>query len=199
MDDLDMLGRDFGFGPRGKSNPMRSGQADRRRNDDASFSDVFGGPAKYTPSSNSVNENKNSTMRDFDYDSIFNSSKSASETNKIKESSSKASSFPVYDKPVYDEDVFDGLPGMKRQPASSAVRFEDDVFASISSPATSKNKNENSKNKNENNDFDDLLGNLAGNGKARENMRSTSAKSSSNSKGFDDLLAEFGSGNASNR
>ncbi|KAL0370923.1 UNVERIFIED_CONTAM: hypothetical protein Sangu_0410400 [Sesamum angustifolium] len=192
MDDLDMLGRDFGFGPRGKSNPMRSGQADRRRNDDASFSDVFGGPAKYTPSSNAVNENKNSTMRDFDYDSIFNSSKSASETNKRKETSSKAASFPVYDKPVYDEDIFDGLPGMKSQPASSAVRFEDDVFASISSPATSKNKNEN-------NDFDDLLGNLAGNGKARENMRSTSAKSGLNSKGFDDLLAEFGSGNASNR
>ncbi|KAL0458997.1 UNVERIFIED_CONTAM: hypothetical protein Slati_0526900 [Sesamum latifolium] len=162
MDDLDMLGRDFGFGPRGKSNPMRSGQADRRRNNDPSFSDVFGGPAKYTPSSNSVNDNKNSTMSDFDYDSIFNSSKSASETNKSKDSSSKASSFPVYDKPVYDEDIFDGLPGMKSQPASSTV---------------------------------------SGNGKVRENMRSTSAKSSSNSKGFDDLLAEFGSGNsaASNR
>ncbi|KAK4419760.1 Auxilin-related protein 2 [Sesamum alatum] len=194
MDDLDMLGRDFGFGPRGKSNPMRSGQADRRRNGDPSFSDVFGEPAKYTPSSNSVNDNKNSTMSDFDYDSIFNSSKSASEANKSKDSSSKTSSFPVYDKPVYDEDIFDGLPGMKNKPASSTVRFEDDVFASISSPASSKNKNEN-------NDFDDLLGNLTGNKRAGGNMRSTSAKSSSNSKGFDDLLAEFGSGNsaASNR
>ncbi|KAI3450161.1 hypothetical protein Pfo_006826 [Paulownia fortunei] len=194
MDDLNTLARDFGFGPRGKSNPMRSAQPDRRPIDEPLFSDVFGGPAKYTPSSNSNNNNKHSSMSDFDYDSIFNSSAAASEAKKTTNSSSKTSSFPVYDKPVYDEDIFDGLPGLKSKSASSTVRFDNDAFASISSPPLSKSGNQN-------NDFDDLLGNLGRNEKAGENIQSNSAKSSSSSKGFDDLLAGFGSGisAASNR
>ncbi|GFQ04188.1 auxilin-related protein 1 [Phtheirospermum japonicum] len=151
MEDLDTLARDFGFGPRGKSNPMRSAQPDHRPIDDRSFSDVFGGPAKYTPSSNSINNDK---PTDLDYDSIFNSS-----AKKTNNSSSKASSIPVYDKPVYDEDM-----------ASSTVRFDND-------------------------DFDGLLGNFGRNEKReKENVRSNSAKSSSRGKGFDDLLAGFGSG-----
>lgn len=193
MDDLDKLVRDFGFGPRGKSNPMRSAQSDRRPIDDPSFSDVFGEPAKFTPSSNSNNNDKHSSMRDFDYDSIFNSS-SGSEAKKTNSSSSKTSSIPVYDKPVYDDEIFDGLPGLKSKSASSTVGYDNDAFASISSPPSSKSRNQN-------NDFDDMLGNLGRSEKAGENITSGSAKSTSGSKGFDDLLAGFGSGisAASNR
>ncbi|KAG8388825.1 hypothetical protein BUALT_Bualt02G0165300 [Buddleja alternifolia] len=190
MDDLDMLARDFGFGPRGKSKPMRSAQTDRRSIDEPLFSDVFGGPPKYTPSSNSSSNNKHSSMDDFDYDSMFNSSAAASEAKKTSNSSSKTASVPVYDKPVYDEDIFDGLPGLKSsKSASSTVRFEDDVFASVSSPPSTKRRNHN-------NDFDDLFGSLGRNEKPGENNKSTSAKSSLSSKGFDDLLGGFGSGNS---
>ncbi|KAL3653221.1 hypothetical protein CASFOL_002902 [Castilleja foliolosa] len=157
MEDLDTLARDFRFGSRGKS----SAQPDRRPIEDLSFSDVFGGPAKFTPSSNS---NNNEKMSDLDYDSIFNSS-----ARKTNSNSSKASSIPVYDTPVYDVS--------KSKLASSTVRFD-------------------------NEDFDGLLGNLGRNEKReKENLRSNSVKSSSRGKGFDDLLAGFGSGisAASNR
>ncbi|GFP97073.1 auxilin-related protein 2 [Phtheirospermum japonicum] len=159
---------DFGLGARGKSNPMRSVPSDRRSNYNPLFSDVFGGQPKYTPSSNSNSNYKNSAMSDFDYDSIFKFS-SASEPMNINRSSNKASSVPVYDKPVYDEDIFDGLSGLKRKSAAL------------------------SKSRNQSNDFDDLLGNLGRNEKS--NM-SSNAKSSSNTKGFDDLLAGFGSGSS---
>ncbi|KAL8516487.1 hypothetical protein ACS0TY_014947 [Phlomoides rotata] len=183
MDDLDVLARDFGLGTRGKSNPMRSAASDRRSVEDPLFSDLYGGNPKYTTSSNSNNNNKHSSVGDFDYDSIFKSS--AAPEPKSSSSSNKASSMPVYDKPVYDEDIFDGLPGLKSKSPASSVRFDDDVFATISSPPTGKSRNESS-------DFDDLLGNLGKNEKARENNSSSSAKSSSNKKGFDDLLAGFG-------
>ncbi|KAL3649231.1 hypothetical protein CASFOL_005634 [Castilleja foliolosa] len=189
MDDLDVLTRDFGLGARGKSNPMRSASSDRRSNDDPLFGDVFGGQPKYTPSSNSNSHNKKSPVSEFDYDSIFKSSSAGEPNNSNSSSSNKASSVPVYDKPVYDDDIFDGLPGLKSKSAASTVRFEDDVFATISSPPTGKSRNQS-------NDFDDLLGNLGKNEKS--NM---SSNSSSNTKGFDDLLAGFGSGSsaASNR
>ncbi|CAI9776557.1 unnamed protein product [Fraxinus pennsylvanica] len=187
MDDLDVLARDFGFRPQGKSNPMRSDQADRRparsvddqNRDGLLFNDVFGGPPKYTSSSSSNSNNKPSSMNDFDYESIFKSESKVSNSNT---GGNKTSSLPVYDKPVYDDDIFDGLPGLKNKLGPSSVRFEDDVFASIASPSA--------KSKNQNN-FDDLLGNLGGNDKFGEN---NSSKSSSTSRGFDDLLAGFGSG-----
>lgn len=192
MDDLDALARDFGMRTQGKSNPMRSAPADRRSFDDPLFSDVYGGNPKYSTSSN--NNSKNSSVRDFDYDydSIFKSS--ATTEPKSSSSTNKASPMPVYDKPVYDEDIFDGLPGLKSKSPTASVRFDDDVFATISSPPTGKNRNETS-------DFDDLLGNLGKNEKAREKNSSSSAKSSSNAKGFDDLLAGLGSSSspASNR
>ncbi|XP_022862369.1 auxilin-related protein 2-like [Olea europaea var. sylvestris] len=194
MDDLDVLARDFGFRPQGKSNPMRSDQADHRpfrsvddqNRDGLLFNDVFGGPPKYTSSSSSNNNSNNnpSSMSDFDYESIFKSESKVSNSNT---GGNKTSTLPVYDKPVYDDDIFDGLPGLKNKLGTSSVRFEDDIFASIASPST-KSKNQN--------DFDDLLGNLGGNDKFGENnnSKSSSAKSSSTSRGLDDLLAGFGGG-----
>ncbi|XP_059305089.1 auxilin-related protein 2 isoform X1 [Lycium ferocissimum] len=170
MDDLDVLARDFGFRPAGKSAPMRSDGGDRRSTsfddpDSMLFNDVFGGPPKYTSTSSA---NKSASMNDFNYDSIFEDSKSNNDDN------IKTSSLPVYDKPVYDEDIFDGLPGVKSKSVSSSstLRFEDDVFASMTSPPQD-NKSH----------FDHLLGNLGGTEKVAE------PKSS----GFDDLLAGFAS------
>ncbi|CAA0842414.1 Auxilin-related protein 2 [Striga hermonthica] len=194
MDDLDVLARDFGLGARGKSNPMRSAPSDRRPIDDPLFGDVFGGQPKHAASSNpSSKKNNHSSVNDFDYDSIFKSS-AASELKNGNNSSSKSSSLPVYDKPVYDEDIFDGLPGLKSKSAATAVRFEDDMFSTISSPPTGKSRNQSS-------DFDDLLGNLGRNEKGGESNMGSSAKSSSGTKGFDDLLPGFGSASpaASNR
>ncbi|KAL2470827.1 Auxilin-related protein 2 [Abeliophyllum distichum] len=198
MDDLDVLARDFGFRPQGKSNPMRSDQADRRparsvddqNRDGLLFNDVFGGPPKYTSSSSSNNNsssNKPSSLNDFDYDSIFKSDSKISNSNS---GGNKTSSLPVYDKPVYDDDIFDGLPGLKSKLGTSSVRFEDDVFASIASPPSTKS----TKSRRNQNDFDDLLVNLGGNDKFGESNKSSSAKSSSTSQGFDDLLPGFGSG-----
>ncbi|KAL6563516.1 hypothetical protein OROGR_002475 [Orobanche gracilis] len=188
MDDLDVLARDFGLGARGKSNPMRSTPSDLRSIDDQLFSNVFGGQPKYTPSSNSNSNNKH-PVSDFDYDSIFKLSSAATEPKNINSSSNKSSSVPVYDKPVYDEDIFDGLPGLKNKSAASAVRFDDDVFATISLPPNRKSRNQSS-------DFDDLLGNLGKNEKVGENNTSSSVKSSSTVKGFDDLLPGFGNGSS---
>ncbi|EYU36870.1 hypothetical protein MIMGU_mgv1a001096mg [Erythranthe guttata] len=190
MDDLDMLGRDIGLGTRGKSNPMRSGPAaDRRSMDDPLFSDVFGGQTKYAPSSNSGSNVKHSPASDFYYDSIFKTS-STFETKSSSSGNNNSSPLPVYDKPLYDdEDIFGGLPGVKNKSPASTVRFDNDVFASISSPQIGRTKNRSS-------DVDDFLGNLRMNDKAGENSSNHSAKSSSSTKGFDDLLAGFGSVNS---
>ncbi|KAK4338645.1 hypothetical protein RND71_043132 [Anisodus tanguticus] len=187
MDDLDVLARDFGFRPAGKSAPMRSDGGDRRSSSVRSSSassplyddDVFGGPPKYTKPSN--NNNKSSSMNDINYDSIFKDSNSHNNNNN---NSNKTSSVPVYDKPVYDDDIFDGLPGLKSKSVSeksaSSVRFDDDVFATITSPSQPKIKDEH---------FGDLLGNLRSNEKVTETKSSTS----SSVREFDDLLAGFGS------
>lgn len=153
MDDLDIMARDFGFG---KSKPMRSAQ----------FSEVFGEPAKFTPSS------QHSSMGDIDYNSMFSSEANNSSSRKT------SSSAPVYDKPVYDDDIFEGLPGLKSSSPSSAVKFDNDVIAG-----------------NQNRDYDDLLGNFGRSEQAKENIVGNSAKSKSNSssKRYDDLLAGFGS------
>ncbi|XP_031112772.1 auxilin-related protein 2-like [Ipomoea triloba] len=190
MDDLDVLARDFGLRPGGKSAPMRSGAGDRRPpssssplfddRDGALFSDVFGGPPKYTSSSSNSNRNA-SAMNDLDYDSIFKPGNDSK--NNYDNNSSKTSSVPVYDKPVYDEDIFDGLPGVKSKSVSSTARFDDDVFASMTSPPS---KNHSS------NQFDDLLGNL---GRSEKVAEPQSSKNSS-SRAFDDLLAGFGSSSA---
>lgn len=191
MDELDILAQDFGFGPRGKSNPMRSAQPGLRPIDEPpSFSDVFGEPAKFIPSSNSNNYSEHASVSDFDYDAIFNSSSLASQAKKNNNDSSKVSTEPVYDKPVYDDDIFGGLPGLKSNSASSTtVRFDGEVFTSISSPPASNSRSLND-------DFDVFLGNMGRNEKAGENIRTGSAKGSSSSKGFDDLLPGFGNGTA---
>lgn len=190
-----MLARDFGFRPQGKSNPMRSDGGDRRSSsarssssaafyDDHSsnrdgflFNDVFGGPPRYS------NNNKSSTpVNDFDYDSIFKSSSSSSATGSSNTNNhAKTSSAPVYDKPVYDEDLFDGLPGVKSKSASSAGKFDDDVFASMASPPRRSQSNNSSNNRSD--QFDDLLGKLGRN--ERNNNKSSS------SAGFDDLLGNM--------
>ncbi|XP_060176430.1 auxilin-related protein 2-like [Lycium barbarum] len=180
MDDLDVLARDFGFRPAGKSAPMRSDGGDQRRSSSVRSTstssplyddDMFGVPPKYTKPSNNSNSNKSSSMNDINYDSIFNNN-------------NKTSSVPVYDKPVYDDegDIFDGLPGLKSKSVSekSSVRFDDDVFiATMTSPSEAKIKDEH---------FGDLLGNL----KSNEKVTESKSSSSSSAREFDDLLAGFG-------
>ncbi|KAH0637981.1 hypothetical protein KY290_038346 [Solanum tuberosum] len=170
MDDLDVLARDLGFRHAGKSAPMRSDVRSTSSSDPDAvlFNDVFGGPPKYTNTNNSA---------DFNYDSIFISGK----TNNNNDDNIKTSSFPVYDKPVYDDDIFDGLPGVKNKSlsSSSTLRFEDDVFATMTSPPQ------------QNTHFDDLLGNFGRNEKVAQ------PKSSAGSTEFDDLLAGFGTGTSS--
>ncbi|CAH9114329.1 unnamed protein product [Cuscuta epithymum] len=188
MDDLDVLARDFGIRPGGKSAPMRSGHGDRRSSsvrsssssplvddrDGMLFNDVFGGPPKYTTSTNNSNKSASAT-NDLDYDSIFKPSNDQKNNN---ESSSMMSSVPVYDKPVYDDDIFDGLPGLKSKPVSSSARFDDDVFASISSPPKKNYSSE---------QLDDLLENLDRGEKVAELLSSKNSSLSA----FDDLLADF--------
>ncbi|OIT39763.1 PREDICTED: auxilin-related protein 1-like [Nicotiana attenuata] len=196
MDDLDVLARDFGFKPAGKSAPMRSDGGDRRSSSvrSSNSSPLFDDPDSllykdvFTKSSN--NNSKYSSMSDFNYDSIFKSDSNSSSNNNNNNNSNKTSSLPVYDKPVYDEDIFDGLPGLKSksvtEKSASAVRFDDDVFAKMTSPPQQKHKDEH---------FGDLLGNLKGNEKkVTEPKNSTS---SSSARGFDDLLAGFGSSSTS--
>ncbi|XP_009799251.1 auxilin-related protein 1-like isoform X1 [Nicotiana tabacum] len=193
MDELDVLARDFGFRPAGKSAPMRSDAGDRRSSsvrsttssplfddpDGTLFNDVFGGPPKYTNTSG--NSNKSASMNDFNYDSIFKSG-NESKSNNNNDDNMKTSSLPVYDKPVYDEDIFDGLPGVKsKSVSSSTARFEDDVFATMTlPPQRTDNKSH----------FDDLLGNLG----RKEKVAEPKSGKSSGSTEFDDLLAGFGSG-----
>ncbi|XP_004246243.1 auxilin-related protein 2 [Solanum lycopersicum] len=169
MDDLDVLARDLGFRHAGKSAPMRSDIRSTSSSDpDPMLFNVFGGPPKYTKTNNSA---------DYNYDSIFVSAKN----NNNNDDNIKTSSFPVNDKPVYDDDIFDGLPGVKSKAlsSSSTLRFEDDVFATMTSPPQ------------QNIHFDDLLGNLGRNEKVAQ------PKSSVGSTEFDDLLAGFGTGTSS--
>lgn len=172
MDDFGVFARDLGFRPQGKSAPMAPPKGSRSSSSsfaDDQFSDVFGGPPKYTSSSNNKST---SSLSDFDYDSIFkSSSSSATNDSKIRSSS------PVYDKPVYDEDIFDGLPGLKSKStsASSRVGFDSDAFESIAN-----------QNQRQSAAFDDLLGNFGRNDKA-------GGKSTTSSRGLvDDLIPGFG-------
>ncbi|KAK9280945.1 hypothetical protein L1049_003836 [Liquidambar formosana] len=128
------------------------------------FSDVFGGPPKYTSSDRSRGGGDDSASSSaFDYDSIFQGS------------NAKSSSLPVYDKPVYDEDIFNGLPGIKNSSASSSsfssssVKYND-VFSSVS---------------NQSPPFDDLLRNLG-------RTEPKGSKVEKDVPSFDDLIPGFG-------
>ncbi|VFQ86347.1 unnamed protein product [Cuscuta campestris] len=184
MDDLDLLAREFGIRPGGKSAPMRSGPGDRRPapvrptqqqrsdRDEMSFSDVFGGPPKYMNSS--IKSSKGSLeSNDLDIGSIFSSGNDPKSNNN---SSSKTSSGPVYDKPVYDDDIFDGLPGLKNKPESSQAIFDENLFVPMTSHPE---KNRSS---------DDLLGYLG-----RDEVEKPQSSMNSSSRGFDELLAAFDS------
>ncbi|GAV68407.1 LOW QUALITY PROTEIN: Homeobox domain-containing protein/DDT domain-containing protein [Cephalotus follicularis] len=207
MDDFPgLLARDFGFKPQGKSAPMApqrtsfgvgSGNLHRsssksnsifddhdRDNNGLLFTDVFGGPPRYTsapPSSDSLGTTtKTASSSAFDYDSIFrdqnNSSAGAGEK-------SDSVSPPIFDKPVYDDDIFDGLPGIKSSPVSNTnnAKYED-VFASISSPSSRRKPQSGSP-------FDDLLGNL---GKREAESKSERVRVDQDSTTvFDDLLPGF--------
>ena len=167
MDDFGTLARDLGYRPQGKSAPMVGSDGGDRRNRSSSssvlFNDEFGGPPKHTSTNNSKSA---SSLSDFDYDSI----------------SKSRSSSPVYDKPVYDEDIFDGLPGLKSKSTSASVRFDEDMFASISSPPK--------RNQKQSAPFDDLLGNLG-------RTEKSELKNNKSARGLDDLLPGFG--NTGNR
>ncbi|PSS14150.1 Auxilin-related protein [Actinidia chinensis var. chinensis] len=181
MDDFGILARDLGYRPQGKSTPMVGSDGGDRRNRSSSssssssvlFNDVFGGPPKHTSTNNSKSA---SSLSDFDYDSIFKRSSASASDSKSRSSS------PVYDKPVYDEDIFDGLPGLKSKSTSASVRFDEDMFASISSPPK--------RNQKQSAPFDDLLGNLG-------RTEKSEPKNNKSARGLDDLLPGFG--NTGNR
>ncbi|KVI11469.1 auxilin-related protein 2 isoform X1 [Cynara cardunculus var. scolymus] len=188
MDDFGMLARDFGFRPQGKSAPMKSDGVDFRSRAPSSsspfvaeenqiFSDVFGGPPKFTNN----NSRSTSAMSDIDYDSIFKNSASTN-SNEAK-SKSTSPNLPVYDKPVYDDDIFDGLPGMKSKSMHSAsARYEDNIFASMTASPPKRSQ--------QSDHFDDLLGNLG----RTEKVEPPKHKTSKSPRGLDDLLPGFGSG-----
>ncbi|XP_051142657.1 auxilin-related protein 2-like isoform X2 [Andrographis paniculata] len=185
MDNLDVLSRDFGLGTSGKANPMRSLLADRRGAGDPLFQNVIGGWSKYPPSSNSNGNQKQSGLGDLNYDSVFQST--------AKKSNDKVnfSPYAAHDKQAYDNDAFEGLPGVRSETGGLTTKFYDDVFGSMSTPATAIGRSQN-----RNSNFDDLLGNIGRNRKIVEKNKTTSVKSSMNSKGFDDFLAGFGSENS---
>ncbi|CAH9074615.1 unnamed protein product [Cuscuta europaea] len=182
MDELDVLARDYGIRPAGKSAPMRSDAGDLRSSsarpslsspffddrDGPVFNDAFGGPPRYK---NSNANSKDSGMNDFDYGSVLKAG---------NHSKSNISSLPVYDKPVYDDDIFEGMPGIKSKSLSSSTARIEDMFASVA-PQPKKSHNTDH--------LDDLLGNVG------KNEKMTDIKSSTSSRGFDDLLAGFGSVN----
>lgn len=179
MDDFGIFARDLGFRPSGKSAPMKpSGYGSERPPakttsssmfSDDQFGDVFGGPPKYSSTSNMTSSSE------FDYDSIFKNNESK---RKVDE--------PVYDKPVYDDDIFDGLPGLKsKSMSSSGGNYEENVFAGMSSGQRKVSGGD---------QFDDLLGNLGrrDKGEPKQNVRTSPGD-------FDDLLPGFGSSSPSNR
>ncbi|KAF8404059.1 hypothetical protein HHK36_008936 [Tetracentron sinense] len=140
----------------------------QKSEDYGGYSDVFGGPPKYTNTSDN-----HGGASSFNYDSIFQGS---------KDSGAKSSSLPVFDKPVfdkplYDDDFFEGVPGIK---SSSSVKYHD-VFSSLSSPPKQSAP------------YDDLLGNF---GNTDAELKSSSRKGSREEDkgvpGFDDLIPGFG-------
>ncbi|KAK1398046.1 Auxilin-related protein 2 [Heracleum sosnowskyi] len=188
MDDLGIFARDLGYKPSGKSAPMKSAGIGSDRSSpapfsDDQFSDVFGGPPKY--SSTNSNVNAASSMSGFDYDSIFKASKNEAKVE-TKSKWDSAPSDPVYDKPVYDDDIFDGLPGLKSKSDSSSSKFEENVFANIINSPKKFSSGDH---------FDELLGNLNRKEKAEPRNKNTSRTASD----FDDLLPGFGSSSPSNR
>ncbi|KAJ0626809.1 putative Chaperone J-domain superfamily [Helianthus annuus] len=179
MDEFGILAKDFGFRPQGKSAPMKSTGGDRRSRPTSSsttftadgndmFHDVFGGGPKFTNS----NSKSTSSMTDFDYDSIFKDSVSVNNKNN-NEMKSKPR---VSNSPVYDDDMFD-----KTVSSSANLRYDDDVFASVSGYSNKQSQ--------QSDQFDDLLGNLGRTEKA-EPSGNWSDKSS---RGLDDLIPGFGS------
>lgn len=186
MDDLGLFARDLGYKPSGKSAPMKSAGVGSDRSSpapfsDDQFSDVFGGPPKY--SSTNSNVNAASSMSGFDYDSIFKASKNEAKVE-TKSNWDSAPSDPVYDKPVYDDDIFDGLPGLKSK--SESNRFEEDVFAKIINSPKKFSSGDH---------FDELLGNLSRKEKTEPKKKNISRTASD----FDDLLPGFGSSSPNNR
>ncbi|XP_068651744.1 auxilin-related protein 2-like isoform X2 [Aristolochia californica] len=131
------------------------------------FADVFGGPPRYTSSSES--RNTSASAPPFSYDSVFQGSKD------IKDGA-KSTSLPVYDKPVYDDDVFEGVPGLN---SSASVKYND-VFASMSSAPA-----------NPSSAYDDLLGNL---GRSELGQKGSTGRRAPEREvsAFDDLIPGFG-------
>lgn len=188
MDDFGIFARDLGYKPQGKSAPMKSSGIGSDRSSSApfsddQFSDVFGGPPKYSSANSSANAA--SSMSDFDYDSIFKASKNEAKGD-VKSKWDSAPSDPVYDKPVYDDDIFDGLPGLKSKSEVSSNKFEENVFANVISSPRKWSSGDH---------FDELLGNLNRKEKAEPKNKNISRTASD----FDDLLPGFGSGSPSNR
>ncbi|KAL8146757.1 auxilin-related protein 1-like isoform X2 [Apium graveolens] len=185
MDDLGIFARDLGYKPSGKSAPMKSAGIGSDRSSpspfsDDQFSDVFGGPPKY--SSSNSNANAASSMSSFDYDSIFKNEAKVEAKSKWD----SAPSDPVYDKPVYDDDIFDGLPGLKSKSESSSSKFEENVFGNVVSSPKKFSSGDH---------FDELLGNLNRKEKAEPKKKNISRTASD----FDDLLPGFGSSSPNNR
>ncbi|GMI69183.1 AUXILIN-LIKE1 [Hibiscus trionum] len=191
MDDFpDLLAKDFGIKPQGKSAPMAPPKSsssgsnygfgsdftrssygnakstsnsifDDQDRDGILFNDAYGGQRKYSSESRAASAQTSS----FDYDSFFKDTKP-----------------PVFDKPVYDDDLFDGLPGIKSSSAKSSANY-DDVFEVSGSPRKHKSMNSFP--------FDDLLGNL-GRKETEVKANSERVRAEKDAPLFDDLLAGFG-------
>ncbi|GFY99465.1 chaperone DnaJ-domain superfamily protein [Actinidia rufa] len=176
MDDFGILARDLGYRPRANRLQWLDRTAEiaeigrRRRYCSTMYSVVLQNTRVRTT------VRSTSSLSDFDYDSIFKRSSASASDSKSRSSS------PVYDKPVYDEDIFDGLPGLKSKSTSASVRFDEDMFASISSPPK--------RNQKQSAPFDDLLGNLG-------RTEKSEPKNNKSARGLDDLLPGFG--NTGNR
>eukprot|EP01018_Ginkgo_biloba_P008571 Gb_26456 [translate_table: standard] len=163
MEDLpNLLQRDYGLKPQGKSAPMSASRSSTAGFSSSTgghmnaYDDVFGGPPKFTtPSFASQSEG---------YDDIFRSFSTPINT----------SSVPVFDAPVYDDDIFGGLKGVR-----SATVTYDDVFSGGSGGGPSASS------------FEDLLGEFGAAGKPSTMPNSQRSRNQGDS-GFDDLIPGFG-------
>ncbi|OAY82505.1 Auxilin-related protein 1 [Ananas comosus] len=171
MDEFpDLLARDFGLRPQGKSAPMASSKASSAA---ASPWNRSGSGRAAAPVGDPNLGGGGGGGGDV-FDSIFDAAPREARSR-------SSSSLPVFDKPVYDDDIFDGVPGVR----SSSVRY-DDVLASMASGSN--------RAASASPPYDDLLENL---GKAMPDSSDRKDRRSEERKeeglpGFDDLIPGFG-------
>lgn len=188
MEDFsNILQRDYGLRPQGKSAPMGANKGTYGSNFNFSLNGRSSSVNQAKPV-NDVDDIFSSNQRgtaDFNaYDDVFGglpkSTNPSSHTttgyddifNSFSAPNSKPSPVPVYDAPVYDDDIFGGVQGVK---SSSTTVTYDDVFSMRSaSPSPGPAS------------FEDLLGDLG------KNKAPVNTKPSRDETLFDDLIPGFG-------